>query len=135
MEPSLSIRTNVHTGNLEKTGYAIQVFTETDEQSRIVIEYMKLRNIKTCLSILDDWACVMNNRSKHTRGYAKVHYCTAENPEESNTGYNIHWENGRWIGHIMFIVLGYVRTKHPELNQIVKGGFVIRTGVDAREYE
>ncbi len=129
LDLNLDIMENVHTGHLEETGYAIQVFTETDEQRRIVMEYLNLRNIKTCMSVHDDWACVMNNRSGRTRGYAKIHYCTKEDPVESNTGYNIHWENGRCTGHILFMVLGYVRTKHPELNQIVKGGFVIQTGI------
>lgn len=132
LDPDLNIRVNVHTGHLEKTGYAIQVFTETAERYRIVLEYMKLRNVRTSLLILNDYACVMNNMTGHTREYASVHYCTKDDSEESLRGYNIHWEDGRWIGHIMFQVLGYVRTRHPELNQIVKGGFVIETGVDLK---
>ena len=131
LDPELRIRVDVHTGHPDKTGYAIQVFADNDRQNTIIKEYMKLRNIKDCLYIHDDFAHVLDFYTGKTRGYAKANYVEKGNRDVPMGGYKIYLENSRWIGHIMFKILGYVRTKHPELNQIVKGGFVICEGKES----
>ena len=82
LDPNLRIRENVHTGHLKETGYAIQVVAENDEQARIIRGYMKLRNIKKCLVITDNFAFVLDiekTKIEIIRGYITVQESSRKN--------------------------------------------------------
>ena len=97
-DPAIRIRRNVHTGCPGETGYAIQIFADTGEQSRIICGYLKNRGIESCLVVMEYCAFVWRINRNICHMYSGLHYCTKEEPEESNTaGYNIHLEDSRWV--------------------------------------
>lgn len=126
LDPFFRIREMVHTGNLEKTGYAIQVFVKNEEQKRTIVEYMKLRKIKECLYIVDDYASVLNIESGMCSSYNQVHYYDSVFQEDKHLGYSIHIEDSRYIGNIPFFILGIFKNSHPELNSISNGKYTIK---------
>ena len=124
LDPRFRIRENVHTGYLEKTGYAIEVFIDNNQQLKKLIEYLKLKNIKDCLVITDDYAYVLDIERNKTRDYSNVYYYDSIFQIDRHIGYSIHLEDSRFIGNIPYMILGSVKNRHPELSNIDNGRFV-----------
>ena len=124
LDPYFRIRENVHTGNVEKTGYGIQVFIDNEQQNTKLIKYLKLRNIKDCLVIVDDYAWVLNLKTMKCRAHYPVYYYDNIFQKDKHLGYSIHIEDSRFIGYISFMIVESVKNLHPELNQIDDGSFI-----------